>query len=80
LAHLAPSAFQSTSLFLGKYLAETLRNEELTYPVSPEWRRWFSKRRPVDASFAARFKGKPWQDISDVSYKHLFRHAGNRNG
>jgi hypothetical protein len=77
LAHLTPEAFQSTSaLFLGKYLAETLRHEEPTLSRLARSRlAQFSeaKANQVVAAFKARFRGKPWHDLQQVSYTHLFR-------
>jgi hypothetical protein len=77
LAHLTPAAFQSISaLFLGKYLAETLRIEVFSLSRLARSRLGqFSeaKANQVVASFAATFRGKPWHDIPQVSYTHLFR-------
>jgi hypothetical protein len=77
LSHLTPSVFQSTSaLFLGNYLTESLRLEELSLSRLARSRlAKFSetKANQVVASFAAKYKDQPWGKIPQVSYRNLFQ-------
>lgn len=77
LAKLDPTPFQSISaLFLAHYLAETLRIEEPGISRSALAHiREFSeaKANQLVASFETKFKGKQWNDIDKIGYKHLFR-------
>jgi hypothetical protein len=77
LAVLTPAPFQSiSSLFLGAFLAAFLRQEETSLSRLARQRlHEFSeaKANQVVASFESTYRGKPWKDISQVSFTHLFR-------
>jgi len=77
LANLDPTPFKSTSaLFLANYLSESLRSEEpgLSRSALAHIREFSeAKANQLVASFETKFRGKQWNDIDQVGYKHLFR-------
>jgi hypothetical protein len=77
LAATSPRAFQSASaLFFGAYLADSLRQEEkgLTRLARARLREFSeAKANQVVYAFRDRFRGKPWNDIHQVSFTHLFQ-------
>ncbi len=77
LKAITPNIFLSTSaVFLSSYMAEFLRLEETG--LTKRARRLLcefseTKAKQLVSSFEAKFKGRPWHNIEQVGFAHLFR-------